>query len=301
MAGGGKTSGTTGMWLALGGYTLLFGLKLAAYFWTHLGIMFAEAMHSTADMLIVGFLLIATYMSKRPADSSFRFGYGRAQNIAALVAATIFISFTSFETLREAVPRLFEKVGAEGAALSATTFAVAIGVLLVSIVVSGIPFIPLLRNKNRSAAEKAQFIEVINDELALVAALIGIVFVNAGFALADPIASCVVAIIIAVNAVILWRENAVTLMGESPEEPFYNMVRETALAVPGALATHGVIAEKTGEQIHLSMHVEVERGTVIEEADAVADEVRKRLEAQVPDLYVVVHVDPADAQHSDRQ
>jgi cation diffusion facilitator family transporter len=263
--------------LALCGYTLLFGLKLSAYFWTHLGIMFAEAMHSTADMLIVGFLLIATYMSKRPADSSFRFGYGRAQNIAALVAATIFISFTSFETLREAVPKLFEKVGAEGAALSATTFAIAIGVLLVSIVVSGIPFIPLLRNKNRSAAEKAQFIEVINDELALLAALIGIVLVNAGFALADPIASCVVAIIIAVNAVILWRENAVTL------------------------ATHGVIAEKTGEQIHLSMHVEVERGTVIEEADAVADEVRKRLEAQVPDLYVVVHVDPADAQHSDRQ
>ncbi len=300
MAGGGKGSGTGGMWLALAGYTVLFGLKLAAFFWTHLGVMFAEAMHSTADMLIVGFLLIATYMSKKPADANYRFGYGRAQNIAALVAATIFISFTSFETLREAVPKLFERAGAEGAVLAGGAFAIAIGVLLASIVVSGLPLIPLLRNKNRSAAEKAQLIEVFNDELALIAALIGTWFVKGGFALADPIASCVVAIIIAVNAVILWRENARTLMGESPEDEFYVMVRETALGVPGALATHGVIAEKTGEQIHLSMHVEVQRGTLIEAADAVADEVRNRLEAQVPDLYVIVHVDPADAQHSDR-
>jgi ferrous-iron efflux pump FieF len=288
------------MWLALAGYTVLFGLKLAAYFWTHLGVMFAEAMHSTADMLIVGFLLIATYMSKRPADANYRFGYGRAQNIAALVAATIFISFTSFETLREAVPKLFEKAGAEGTALAGGAFAVAIGVILVSIVISGLPLIPLLRNKNRSAAEKAQLIEVGNDEMALVAALAGTSLVKMGYALADPIASCVVAIIIAVNAVILWRDNARTLMGESPDDEFYVMVRETALGVPGALATHGVIAEKTGEQIHLSMHVEVQRGTLIEAADAVADEVRARLEAQVPDLYAVVHVDPADAQHSDR-
>ncbi|MCL7413052.1 MAG: cation transporter [ANME-2 cluster archaeon] len=35
------------------------------------------------------------------------FGYGRAQNVAALVAATIFISFTSFELYKEAIPRLF--------------------------------------------------------------------------------------------------------------------------------------------------------------------------------------------------
>lgn len=297
MGEAGKGSGTSGMWMALAGYTLLFAIKLAAYFVTHLGVMFAEAMHSTADMLIVGFLLVATYVSKRPADSSYRFGYGRAQNIAALVAATIFISFTSFETLREAVPRLFEHAGAE--VLGGSAFAVAIGVLLVSIVVSGIPLFPLLRNKNRSAAEKAQLIEVFNDEMALVAALIGTVLVNAGMRLADPIASCAVAIVIAVNAVILWRENAATLMGESPDEQFYAMVRDTAYAVPGTLAMHGVIAEKTGEQIHLSMHVEVARGTPIEDADAVADTIRARLEERVPGLYVVIHVDAADAQHSE--
>ena len=34
------------------------------------------------------------------------FGYGRAQNVAALVAAPLFISFTSLEPYKEAIPQL---------------------------------------------------------------------------------------------------------------------------------------------------------------------------------------------------
>jgi cation diffusion facilitator family transporter len=288
---GGKGSGTTGMWIALGGYTFLFVIKLAAYFYTHIGVMFAEAMHSTADMLIVGFLLVATYLSKKPADSEYRFGYGRAQNIAALVAATIFISFTSFETLREAIPKLW------AVPEEMSGYTLAIGVLVLSVVVSGLPLITLLRNKKRSAAEKAQLIEVVNDELALVAALVGIVLVSMGLPLADPIASIVVALVIAANAIILWRENAAGLMGRSPDDAFYEMVRETAMSVPGVLATHSVIAERVGEQTHLGMHVEVAGGTLIEDADRMADAVVALISGKVEDIYVVVHADPANAQH----
>jgi ferrous-iron efflux pump FieF len=295
MGKAGKGSGTTAMWVALGGYTVLFAIKLAAFFVTHLGVMFAEAMHSTADMLIAGFLLVATMLSRRPADAEYRFGYGRAQNIAALVAATIFISFTSLETLREAIPKLFEKPTE-----SAGSFGIAIAVLLVSLVVSALPLIPLLRNRKRGAAEKAQLIEVINDECALVAALVGTVLVSTGVPLADPIASIVVALVIAFNAVILWRENAASLMGRSPENGFYDMVRERALGIPGVVATHSVIAEKVGEQTHLGMHIEVAAGTPIEEADRMADTLRALLEAEIGDAYVMVHVDPANASHGDR-
>ena len=273
------------------GYTELFAIKLAAFFVTHLGVMFAEAMHSTADMLIAGFLLVATYMSKRPADAHYRFGYGRAQNIAALVAATIFISFTSLETLREAIPKLFTSPSEVAASLD-----VAIAVLAVSIVVSALPLCPLLRNKTRGAAEKAQLIEVVNDEVALVAALIGTVLVANGMPLADPLASIAVALVIAFNAVNLWRDNAAGLMGRSPEDAFYDMVRETALSIPGVLATHSVIAEKVGEQTHLGMHIEVAVGTPIEEADRLADTVVALVSGKVDDIYVVVHTDPSSVQ-----
>jgi len=276
-----------GMWIALAGYTVLFAGKLAAFFLTHLGVMFAEAMHSMADMLIASFLLIAAWISSKPADEEFRFGYGRAQNIAALVAATIFISFTSFETLRESIPKLFQPP--EG---PHTGIPLAIGVILISLVISSFPIIAIVRQKTRGAASKAQLIEGINDEVALMAALVGILFVARGFPMADPIASIVVALVIAFNAVMLWRENATLLMGASPGAEFYDKIRAISFAVPGVLEVHNAIAEQVGEQIHLGMHIEVPRGILIEEADAIADAVHDAICAAFDDIWVVVHADP---------
>ncbi len=282
----GKSSGTKAMWIALAGYTVLFAGKLAAYFVTNLGVMFAEAMHSLADMLIAAFLLVAAYWSRKPADADYRFGYGRAQNIAALVAATIFISFTSLETLREAIPKFFQPAEETG------SYGIALIVILISIVISALPLIQLLRTKQRSAAERAQFIECINDEVALVAALVGTILVSRGFPLADPIASTAVAIIIAVNAAILWRENAATLMGHSPDSAFFEKVKRIALSTPGVRSSHNSIAEQVGEQIHLGIHVEVDPTLDIVKADAIGDEVRTRLESEFADIWVAVHVDP---------
>jgi ferrous-iron efflux pump FieF len=287
MSNGSKGAGTRGMWVALAGYTVLFTMKLATYFITHLGVMFAEAMHSMADMLIAAFLIIAAWVSSKPADEEYRFGYGRAQNIAALVAATIFISFTSFETLRESIPKLFKP--AEGAH---TGIGLAIVVIVVSLAISALPIITIMRQKERGAASKAQLIEGINDEVALVAALGGILLVAKGFPMADPIASCVVALVIAFNAVMLWRENAAMLMGASPEPAFYDKVREISLSIPGARDVHNVIAEQVGEQIHLGMHVEVSRGITIEEADAIADAIHDAICAAFDDIWVDVHADP---------
>jgi len=159
-------------------------------------------------------------------------------------------------------------------------------------VISSFPIIAIVRQKTRGAASKAQLIEGINDEVALMAALVGILFVARGFPMADPIASIVVALVIAFNAVMLWRENATLLMGASPGAEFYDKIRTICFAVPGVLEVHNAIAEQVGEQIHLGMHIEVRRGILIEEADAIADAVHDAICAAFDDIWVVVHADP---------
>ncbi|HVP45420.1 MAG TPA: cation transporter [Bryobacteraceae bacterium] len=89
--------------LTLGVYCGIFALKLAAYFLSGVLALFAEAMHTLSDVFVAGFLLIALYYSRRSADDVHMFGYGRAQNVAALVAATLFISFTSYQLYCEAI------------------------------------------------------------------------------------------------------------------------------------------------------------------------------------------------------
>lgn len=277
--------------LAVRLYVFTFALKLAVYFVTGLMAMLAQAMHTLSDILVSGFLLVATIWSRKEADEVHMFGYGRAQSVAALVAATLFLSFTSFELYKEAIPRLFRPEQA-----TYQNLPLALGVLVVSMLITTAPLVGLVRQKKRGAAAKAQLLELLNDELGMVAALIGTLFIMWGRPLADPIATIIIATIIAYNAVGLFRENLCFLMGRSPGPQFLAKVESLARSVEGVLGVHDLRAEYVGPgTVHTGMHIEVRRGMPIEEADRIAEEVRERIHRETGCLYCVIHVDAAEA------
>ena len=275
--------------IALGAYFLVFALKLVVYAMSGVMALLAEALHTLSDIFVTGFLLFAAYYSRKSADQEHMFGYGRAQNIAALVAATLFISFTSYKLYEESLPRLFT---AEEAAYQ--NLWLAVGVIAVSMVIAAVPLIQLYLQKTRGAAAKAQLLESVNDELGLVAALFGTLFIMWGKPIADPIASLVVATIIAYNGSKLFRENWSLLLGRSPGAEYLDRIKATALSVPGVQGVHDLRAEYVGpEVIHAGLHIEVQRGIPIEEADRISEEVHKRIHTAMEAGFCVIHVDPA--------
>ena len=278
-----------GLKVALGAYVLVLALKLVVYFLSGVMALLAEAMHTLSDILVTGFLLFATYYSRRRADQVHMFGYGRAQNVAALVAATLFISFTSYSLFEEAIPRLWRSGEAEYQNLS-----LAVGVVVLSMMIAAIPLWQLGRQKKRGSAAKAQLLESINDEFGLLAALLGTLFIMWGMPIADPIASLVVAVIIAYNGVKLFRENFSYLLGRSPGPEYLRRLEQVARSVPGVLGVHDLRAEFIGpETVHAGLHIEVQPGLSIEEANRIADEVDRRLHTEANSGYCVIHVDGA--------
>ncbi len=278
--------------LTLAVYVAVFAGKVAAYAVTGVMAVLAEALHSLSDIFISGFLLAALAWAAKNADREHMLGHARAQNAAALVAATLFISFTSYKLYEEAIPRLLHPHAATHQRLG-----LAIAVLAVSMLIAAAPLVSLLRQKPRGAAAKAQYLELINDELGLLAALVGTLFVMWGQPIADPLAALVVATIIAINAVGLFRENLSFLLGRAPEPQLMDAIRQAALATPGVLSVHNLRAEMIGpETVHTVLHIEVARGTPIERADAVATEVKTRIHGLTNQGYCVVHMDPEGSQ-----
>ena len=271
-------------------YVIIFAGKLAVYFATSVMALLAEALHTLADILISCFLLFATYYSQRAADKVHMFGYGRAQNVAALVAATIFISFTSFELYREAIPHLIKPV-----VVAHSNIGLAIAVLVVSMLIAAAPLISMLRQKSRGAAAKAQMMELVNDELGLAAALIGTIFVLFGYQIADPLAAIAVATIIAVNAVALFRENSSVLLGKAPEPETMAKLEAAASSVPGVLGVHELRAEYVGPGVvHATVHVHVPGTLTVAEGHVIARQVDLTLEPMLGSGMCEVHVDPAE-------
>lgn len=280
-----------GIQLTLGLYVLIFAMKLGVYFLSGIMAILAEALHSLSDIFIAAFLLIAAYYSRRKADKTHMFGHGRAQNVAALVAATLFISFTSFTLYQEAIPRLFssEQVSYQNVPL-------AVAMLLVSMLIAAAPLVKLLRQKSRGAAAKAQLLELVNDELGLLAALVGTLLVSAGVAIADPLAAIAVATIIAVNAVGLFRENLSFLLGRAPSEETQACLKAAALSVPGVLSVHDLCAEYIGPDVlHADLHIEVDPALRVAEAHEIARKVDALLEPLMGNGMCQVHVDVKQA------
>jgi cation diffusion facilitator family transporter len=253
-------------------------------------VLLAEALHTLSDIFISSFLLIALLWSRRKADEVHMFGYGRAQNVAALVAATLFISFTSYKLLEESIPRLFQPAEAEYSHLW-----LALTVVLVSIVIAAVPLVALLRQKQRGASAKAQLMELVNDQLGLLAALAGTLFIWWGLPLADPIAAMVVAAIIAFNAVGLFRDNLSFLLGRSPGPEFLARVNQAARSVEGVLDVRELRAEYVGPNVvHAGLHLIVPRGLPIEDAHRIAEIVRARVHEETDGQYCVIQVEPPD-------
>lgn len=279
-----------GLQLALGVYFVIFAAKLVVYFLSGVMVLLAEALHTLADIFISGFLLVAAVYSRKQADEVHMFGYGRAQNVAALVAATLFISFTSFELYREALPRLLRPEEA-----SYQNLPLALAVIIVSMAIGAIPLVKLIMQKAPGAAAKAQLIELFNDQLGLVAALIGTLFVTWGFAVADPIAALTVATIIAVNAIGLIRENTSLLLGRSPGPEFLAEVERAALSVPGVVRVRDLRAEYVGpDTVHAGMHIEVAPGLRIEDGARIAEEVHQRVHRDTHSGYCFIQIGPAE-------
>lgn len=281
---------TRGIKIALVGYLILVVLQLAAYFLTNILVLFAQALEMLSDVLISAFLLFSASWSKKPADEFHMFGHGRAQNVAALVSATILIFFMSLETFREAIPKFSRAEAGEF-----QNIALALVVMLVGLFVVAIPIIDILKVKARGASVKAQLVSLLKDEVSYIAGLVAVVLMAQGYYLADPLASIFVAAIIALGGIYLFKDNVHYLIGRAPGREFLGNVEFTARSVKGVLGVHDLKAEYVGHDVvHVDFHIEVAKGTPIEEADRIAEEVRDKVHQIASGRYCVIHVDPQE-------
>lgn len=63
----------------------------------------------------------------------------------------------------------------------------------------------------------------------------------------------------------------------------------------GVLGVHDLKAEYVGHDVvHVGFHIEVAKGTPIEEADRIAEEVRDKVHQIASGRYCVIHVDPQE-------
>ena len=190
----------------------------------------ADAGHMLTDAAAIGLALVAMALAGRPARGSYTFGLRRAEILSAQAnGVTLLLLAVIFAVV--AVRRLIAPPVVEGGAV----LAVALAGVVVNLAATWL----LSRADRRSLNVEGSFQHVLTDLYAFIGtAVAGLVVLLTGWDRADPIASLLVAGLMARAGMGLVRESGRIFLEASPRGIDPDAVREGLRAVDGVVDVH---------------------------------------------------------------
>lgn len=202
-------AGSWRLGIALGLTLLFFGVEVVAGLMTHSLALLSDAGHMLTDSGALILALVAQRIAARPRTRVHTFGFRRAEILAALANAALLIAATAGIVV-EALSRLSDPpVVAAGPMLWVALGGLAINIVAALVLGHG--------GHDNNTNMRAALAHVVSDALGSVASIIaalGVMYFD--FALADPIASLLIAVLIGVGAVRLLRQTSSVLMETVP-------------------------------------------------------------------------------------
>ncbi|MEX2518028.1 MAG: cation diffusion facilitator family transporter [Paracoccaceae bacterium] len=272
---------------AVGVALTLIVIKLGAYLATNSVAMLSTLVDSTLDLAASLVNLFAVRQALVPADRDHRFGHGKAEALAGLFQSAIiagssaFLLFQAGERLLHPEPIMAENVG--------------LVVMLVSIALT-IGLVAWQRyviRRTASLAISADSLHYVGDLLingGVIAALVlGSSF---GWLHADGIIAIAIAGILGFSAWQIIRTALAELMDEELGAEEREKVKEIALAQQGVLGLHDLRTRRSGQQIFMQMHLDIDGGISLGDAHIISDAVEIRLMQEFPEAEVIIHQDP---------
>ncbi len=215
--------------------------------------LLADAGHMLSDLIGLVIALVAAFVAARPATDRQTFGYQRVEVFAALVNGVILLVVAATVTI-EAFGRL---TAAEPPEVQTVPMLLVAAVGLVANLVA----LAVLRGGSRESLNmRGALLEVFGDLLGSIAVIAaGLVMLTTGFALADAVASLLIAAMIVPRAILLLRDVVRVLSESAPADTDVAEIREHLMGTPGVVAVHDVhVWQITSGSPVFSAHVEVD-------------------------------------------
>ena len=215
--------------------------------------LLADAGHMLTDVAGVGMALLAIWFARRPASNGRTYGYLRFEIIAAVTNAFLLFGVAAL-ILFEAWRRLSEPPEV-GSGLMLAVALVGLGANAASMF--------LLRNAQRESLNlRGAYLEVMGDFLGSGAVIVAaIVIAVTGWAIADALASALIALLILPRTFSLLREATDVLLEATPKGVEMDHVRQHILDAPGVEDCHDLHAwTSTSGMNVVSAHVTLAEG-----------------------------------------
>jgi cation diffusion facilitator family transporter len=246
----------------------------------------SAGIESSGDVVAAVLTLFAIRLSGRPADENHPYGHRRAENLAALGEAAI-LTGGGIVVVVEAIGRLT----GGGTPFQSHWYVFAVIGVALAVDVSRVLISVRSAAKFKSAALRSNAFHFAGDMAGSIAVLAGLVAVSAGLEQGDAIAALVVAGIIFAAASRLIVENARVLMDTTPTEAHeraYAAIRDLG----DDIDLRRLRVRESGGHYFADVVVAVPPGQAAVEGHSTADHIEEAVQRALPEIDVVVHLEP---------
>ena len=192
--------------------------------------LLADAGHMFTDVGALSFSLFVAWLARQPATSRNTYGYLRWEILAALLNGAVLLA-VSVGIVWEAIQRL----GHPEAVQTGLMFSVGVAGLVVNAIAARL----LHAGSGHSLNVRAAYLHVLSDLLGSAAAVAAALLIRyKGWAIADPIASIVMTVLIARSSWSLVRESVDVLLEATPSHIDLRKVHDSLHAVRGVESVH---------------------------------------------------------------
>ncbi len=281
-------------WLSVAAALLTIALKAGAYLTTGSVGLLSDAAESIVNLVAAIVALVVLHQAYKPADDRFVFGRSKAEYFSAgiegamiLVAAAVII----FATIERIInPRPLENVG------------IGLVISVVASVINGSVALVLLRagKAHRSPTLQADGAHLMTDVVTSAGVLAGIGLVGlTHWDILDPIVALAVAINITVTGFRLVRSSLNGLMDATlPAEQNQALVEVLRDHASDTVSFHGLQTRASGRESYANVDMLVPGAWTVHRSHRLAEIIKSEMKSAVPDLHVMVHVEPIEDPNS---
>lgn len=206
---GKHAAGKRGLFIALGLTVSYMLAEVIGGLWSGSLALLADAGHMLSDSAALALSLAAMWLAARPANAKRTYGFHRSEVLAALINAVTLLVIAVLIVI-EAYARISAPPEVQGLGM----FLIASGGLVMNL----IALFVLRDGKDDSLNVRGAWLHVATDALGSIGAMAsGLAVWKLGWRWADPVASVIIALLVAYSAWALLRETLAVLMENAPE------------------------------------------------------------------------------------
>lgn len=268
----------------------VMGLKFVAWRVTGSVALYSDALESIVNVIAAWAALWAISVSHKPADRDHQYGHHKAEYFSAvlegvlIVVAALLIIAEVWRSWQHPAPMAQAWEG-----LAINGLAAAINAVWATVLIR-------TGRREKSPALEADGHHIMTDVVTSIGVIVGLVgAVLMGWHVLDPL----LALLVALN--ILWQGWKVItssldgLMDRAVPVDEHLRIRDIISAnSKGALEVHDLKTRIAGRATFIEFHMVVEAEMTVGESHAICDRIEEALQAEIPSVRIIIHVEPDD-------